>query len=237
MPVYVQLANLLSQEIASGELTAGEQLPSEAGICKLYDVSPMTVRRAISLLVDQGVVSTQRGRGTFVRKLDLGAATFKFNDLQELYDNASSIEVKILEVRLDPADAQTAKTLNLPKGEKVIHLKRLLNIDNQPHFYQKEYLICDIHKPVVEAEMEVTSMQSFFEGSGNNLFKWGELNVRAGLMTEEEAKFLEVDMPAAAMHLTHIFYDYSDRPMSWGRFVCRSDLVSFNAMVGINVKK
>jgi len=235
-PVYVQLANILSQKIVSGRLNAGERLPSEAGLCELYKVSPMTVRRAISSLVDQGIVSTERGRGTFVKRLDLGTATFKLDDLQQLYDNASSIEVKILGVRLDPADALTAEKLNLPEGERIIHLQRLLNINGRPFFYHYEYLICDISRPVVEAEMEVTSMQGFFEGSGNNLFKKGELNVRAGLMSEEEAKFLKVQMPGAALHLTHIFYDYSDNPMSWGCFVCPSDLLSFNALVGIHTK-
>ena len=231
------MANLLSLKLAYGQLSAGEPPPYEAGSCELYKISPMTVRRTINLLVNQGIVSTERGRGTFVKRLDMGAATFRFDDLQQLYDNASFVEVKILGVNLVRADAVTAKKLDLPEGEKIIHLRRLLNIDKQPFFYHYEYLICDVHQPVVEAEMEVTSMQGFFEGSGNNLFKRGELNVRAGLLSEEEAKLLMVPLPAAALHLTHIFYDFADRPMSWGRFICPSSQISFNASVGINIKK
>ena len=233
VPVYVQLAELLRRSIIEGGLKAGEQLPSEAGLCKIYSVSPMTVRRAISLLVDQGIVSTERGRGTYVKRLDLGEATFKIDDLHKLYSSATSVEVKILEVRLVPADPITAKRLGLSEGERTINLRRLLSTDGTPLFYHYEYLACDIHSPIVEAELEATSMQGLFEGTGHNLFKWGELTMRAGLMTEEEARILDVQVPAAAFFLTHVFYGFDERPMSWGRFVCRSDQVNFYTIVGI----
>ena len=232
-PVYVQLANILRRRIINGELKAGEQLPSEAGLCKAYQVSAMTVRRTISLLVEQGVVSTERGRGTYVKRLDLGAATFSINDLRKLYSNAGTVEVKILEVRLVPADKITAGNLGVEEGERTIILRRLLSADGAPLFYHYEYLICDIHIPIVEAELEATSMQGLFEGTGHNLFKQGDLTIHAGLMTAEEAEILQAPTPAAAFYLTHIFYGFDDRPMSWGQFVCRSDQLSFTATVGI----
>ena len=51
-----------------------DQLPSESQLCDRYGVSPMTVRRAINLLVDQGVVTTERGRGIFVKPMAMGTA-------------------------------------------------------------------------------------------------------------------------------------------------------------------
>jgi len=66
-PVYVQLVNILRRQVASGVLRPGDQLPSEAQLCRRYSVSPMTVRRAINILVDQGVVTAEQGRGTFIR--------------------------------------------------------------------------------------------------------------------------------------------------------------------------
>jgi GntR family transcriptional regulator len=232
-PVYVQLANILRRKIVDGRLRAGEQLPSEAGLCKIYNVSAMTVRRAINLLVEQGAVSTERGRGTYVRQLDLSAASFNVDELRQLYDNASSVEVKILEVRLVPADPVTAHNLAIPEGERTISLRRLLNTDGKPLFYHYEYLACDIHSPIVEAELEATSLQGLFEGTGHNLFKWGELNMRAGIMSEEEARILQTPMPSAAIYLTHVFYSFEDQPLSWGCFVCRSDQLNFNTIVGI----
>ena len=67
-PAYVQLVNSLRHSMAAGLLRPGDQLPSEAQLCSRYEVSPMTVRRAINILVDQGIVVTEQGRGTFVRE-------------------------------------------------------------------------------------------------------------------------------------------------------------------------
>lgn len=234
-PVYVQLANILSTQIAEGELETGERIPSESGLCKLYKVSPMTVRRAINLLVDKGVVITERGRGTYVKQLNLSSAVFKFADFRQFYDNPSAIEVKILEVKLTPAEATIAQKLGVSEGERVIHLRRLLKVNGEPFIYHYEYLVCDVNKPIVEAELEVTSMQSFFEGCGNDLFKRGELNVRADLVSVEDADLLKLNRPAAAIHLTHIFYDHSDHPLSWGCFVCPSDRLTFNSFVGMDI--
>src|SRR5512139_3975377 len=79
-PAYAQLVDILRLQIATGALRRGDQLPSESQLCKLYRVSPMTVRRAINILVDQSVISTAPGSGTFVKAVDLGAATFNLQE-------------------------------------------------------------------------------------------------------------------------------------------------------------
>ena len=78
-PAYAQLANILRRQIAEGAFRPGDQLPSEAQLCRTYGISPMTVRRSINLLSDQGVVNTAQGKGTFVKPLELGTAVFDHN--------------------------------------------------------------------------------------------------------------------------------------------------------------
>ena len=56
-PAYSQLVHILKSQIASGRFRPGAQLPSEAQLCQLYQVSPMTVRRAVNILLDQGLVT------------------------------------------------------------------------------------------------------------------------------------------------------------------------------------
>lgn len=60
-PAYAQLANILRRQIAEGAYRPGDQLPSEAQLCRLYGISPMTVRRSINLLADQGWSAPSRG--------------------------------------------------------------------------------------------------------------------------------------------------------------------------------
>ena len=62
-PVFDQLAELLRQQILAGLYRPGERLPSESMLVETYQVSKLTVRRAINLLAAQNVISTAQGRG------------------------------------------------------------------------------------------------------------------------------------------------------------------------------
>jgi len=232
-PAYAQLANILRRQVAAGIFRPGDQLPSEAMLCRSYQVSPMTVRRTINLLAEEGVVSTAQGRGTFVKALELGRAAFGLQELQDLF-NDPAMAVRLLDVRIVAADERTARKLNLTVGQKTIYIRRLLTVNDEPAFYHREYLIYDPTRPIVEAELEVTALQGLFDGTGSALLKWGELGIDACLFDEEEAKILQTPRPAAAFYLEHLFYDFNDQPVSWGWFICRSDYLRFSTRVGIS---
>ena len=63
--------------------------------------------------------------------------------------------------------------------------------------------------------------------------KHGELILHASVLTEEEARNLGQPVGSAAWVLEHLFYDYDDKPISWGRFACRGGLLQFRAEVGV----
>jgi DNA-binding GntR family transcriptional regulator len=232
-PAYAQLANILRRLIAEGVYRPGDQLPSEAQLCRMYDVSPMTVRRSINLLADQDVVSTAQGRGTFVKPLELGTATFHLHTLQDLFSQDENTVITLLDARIVSADKRTARKLQIDEGQHVIYIRRLLTRNDEPVFYHRAYLIYDPTRPIVEAEMDVTSLQGLFTNASNDMLKFGELKIEATLMSEPEARVLETALPAAAFYLEHLFYDFDDRPISWGWFICRSDQLSFTTHIGL----
>jgi DNA-binding GntR family transcriptional regulator len=232
-PAYAQLANILRRQVAAGVFRPGDQLPSEAMLCQSYQVSPMTVRRTINLLAEEGVVSAIQGRGTFVKPLELGRAAFGLQELQDLFDDPA-MAVKLLDARIVPSDERTARKLNLPVGDKAIYIRRLLTINSEPAFYHREYLIYDPARPIVEAETEVTALRGLFDGTGSAILKRGELSVEACLLNEDEANILQTPLPMAAFYLEHLFYDFNDCPVSWGWFICRSDCLRFSTSVGIS---
>jgi GntR family transcriptional regulator len=231
-PAYAQLVRLLRNQVAQGRLLPGDRLPSEAQLCRRYQVSPMTVRRAINILADQGVVSAEQGRGTFVRPVELGAASFHLQQLQDLFDDKENTTVKLLQARIAPADEQVAQQLRLVAGQRTIFMRRLILARGQPAFYHREYLVYDPCRPVVEAEMGVTALQGLFGGTGETVLKRGELSVAATLLTDEEANLLLAAPPMAGFRIEHVFFDFDDRPISWGWFVCRGDRLRFTSSIG-----
>ncbi len=232
-PAYSQLANILKAQIVAGAFRPGDQLPSEGQLCRMYGVSPMTVRRAINLLADQDVVATAQGRGTFVKRLRLGTAAFDLVELQNLFSDERSTSVKLLDARIVSAHERAARKLDVSVGDNVIYIRRIIRIDDTPAFYHREYLIYDPRRPIVESEMEITSLSGLFSGSGSAIVKRADLAIHAALMNEEEAELLHIQLPAAAFILEHIFYDFDDRPLSWGWFIAHSERLRFTTTVGI----
>lgn len=232
-PAYLQLANILRRQIADGTFRPGDQLPSEAQLVQRYGVSPMTVRRSINLLADQDVVSTAQGRGTFVRGLELSTAYFDLQDLEALFGHGADGAIKLLDARVVSADERTARKLEQPVGAPTIYIRRLFSRNGEPAFYHRGYLVYDPARPIVEAEMDVTSLQGLFANASNALLKWGQLAIEATLLSTEEAELLCRQQPAAGFYLEHLFYDFDNRPLSWGWFIIPGDRLRFAATLGI----
>ncbi len=232
-PAYAQLVNILREGIASGQYLAGDQLPTEAELCATYDVSPMTVRRAIGMLLDQGAVRTRRGSGTFVQPLRLITASFDLTPLRDLLDD-EEVTAKVIEARVVPAGGRAAAKLVVAVGTRIVSIRRVLQRGGEPLFYHRESLIYDPRRPIVEAELDVTALRDMFEGGAGVGPKHGELILHASVLTEEEARYVASEPGRAAFVLEHLFYDYDDTPMSWGHFACRGDLLQFRASVGVH---
>jgi GntR family transcriptional regulator len=64
--VYVQLADDLAKRIERGEFPVGARLPSEAELARDYGTAKMTVRRALEILREHGLIRTLHGRGSVV---------------------------------------------------------------------------------------------------------------------------------------------------------------------------
>lgn len=231
-PAYAQLVRIILGQIAAGVFRPGDRLPSEAQLCERYSVSPMTVRRVINILVDQSVVTAEQGRGTFVKPLELGTATFDLDRLQQLFREGQST-VKLLEARITSATERTARKLAINVGERTVFIRRLIFRGDEPMLLHREHVIYDPIRPIVEAEMEVTALRGLFSGGGGSDLKRGDLAIDATTLTNEEAALLHSEVGVPAFRLEHIFYDFNDQPVSWGWFICSGDRLRFTATIGI----
>lgn len=231
-PAYIQICNLLREQIAKGVYLPGSRLPSESELRRLHQVSPMTVRRSIKMLLDQGVVKTIQGSGTFVKAPDLGRVTFGLNEFANIFKDKKRTKIKLLEVRTLKADADTAAKLQIKEGERAILLKRILFRNGDPIIFHREVLIYDPLRPIIETELEVTTLYGLFEGNGQAFLKRGDLTIEAMVLNQEEAELLNTMPLQPAFRLEHLFYDFDEKPISSGQFICRGDQLHFKTSVG-----
>jgi DNA-binding GntR family transcriptional regulator len=231
-PAYMQIVHIVTEEIAAGVLRPGDQLPTEAQFRSRFNVSPMTIRRAINILVERGFVSTTQGKGTFVRGLDMGEAVFRLQELKENWTNTDHAVVRLLEASILSLDERVAGKLALSAGDRGIYIRRLVLREGLPAIYHREFLVYDPLRPVVEAQLQITSLAGLLQGQTAEGLRRGSLIMEAVNLNEEEAAILHIPAHSAAFSLEHTFYDFGDRPVSWGWFLCRADLFNLTAQIG-----
>jgi GntR family transcriptional regulator len=127
---YLDVADALRGRIAGG--TEGA-LPSEAQLGAEFDVSRVTVRRALEALRDDGLVTSRRGAGWFVAvdpvRQPLGRVTTVESALEAAGARASR---RVLEFAFEPASPEVAKVLGLAADDEVLRVTRLNLADDEP---------------------------------------------------------------------------------------------------------
>ena len=109
-PAYLHIANTIAEQIGAGVYRPGDQLPTEPQLRATFGVSPVTVRRAVNILLDRGLVTTTQGKGTFVRSLDMGEAVFRLQEITDMWtEDDASVDVRLLEARIVPATDEVAR--------------------------------------------------------------------------------------------------------------------------------
>ncbi len=232
-PAYLQIANDLADELAAGVYRAGDQLPTEPQLRARYGVSPVTVRRAIGILLDRGLVTTTQGKGTFVRSTDMGEAIFRLQQITDVWTDDESVEVQLLEAGIVLADEQVAEKLRLAPDALVVLLRRLITRKGMPLIYQVEYVTYDEHRPLVEAQLQVTSLEGLLRSPQIEGVLSGRLTIQAVSLDTEAASALHLPFESPAFNLEGLFLDFDGHPVSWGRFFCRADQFRLTTQVGV----
>jgi DNA-binding GntR family transcriptional regulator len=232
-PSYLQLVEIIQEQISSGELRPGDRLPTENQLCAFHGLSPMTVHKAITHLIKSGTIVTKRGKGIFVKPMQFWESSFQLGKLQYLLSKNANTEVKLLTLRIIESDTDIAARLKIKTGQKVLFMHRLILMEEKAYLSHREYLLYDPKSPVIESAMEAISLKDLFEWKGNQHFKKNDLSISAVNLKDDEAMLLNVPANTAAFCIEHLFYDYNNIPVSWGWFICPGDRMHFSNVISM----
>lgn len=202
IPLYQQLANIIKQQINKGILKENDKILTAPELSEKYDVSRITVKKAVDLLAEEGILVKQQGKGTFVatRKLLRTSGSFMgFTQLCEVQGYKASSEV--LKVDFIIAPISDVEKLNLQEEERIIRIIRVRKVDGVP------VIIEESHFPTRYSFL----LSEDLTGSINKHLNKHGVNINQGIKTinicyasEEEAKILDVQ-PKQALILQNDF--------------------------------
>ncbi|MGT2716038.1 GntR family transcriptional regulator [Streptococcus respiraculi] len=136
IPKYQQVQNDLRQQIISGKFENGDKFYTEAELTKLYNVSSITVIRAVNELVKDGYLVRQQGKGTFVSRSRKGKLV-EFSDIEIFPLEKDSVEVLSCEKGNDP---RILEKLELDKNSYYYKIIRVRSAGEAPYLYHQSYI-------------------------------------------------------------------------------------------------
>lgn len=214
VPLYVQIRENIRTKIENREIKVGTQLPAEADLADMFGVSRMTVRRAIEDLVMDGLLIRKHGTGTIVssRKVvrDYTKLTSFHEDAQSRGMHPISRILK-MELILPPDDC--IEKLMIKETEKIYHIMRLRNVDDNQIIALHELFISQSLCPWIEdVDLENESLYELYEKHGMAI-EWGNQIVEAHSATEEQANYLQIPAGSPLLYSERVSYTANNIPV------------------------
>jgi GntR family transcriptional regulator len=229
VPKYAMLRGELERLILAG-MPAHTSLPSERELMNNYGVSRMTVREALSRLVDDGLVYRVHGAGTFVADAStitksLTLTSFS-EDIRSRRMEPGSISATLRRVE---ADARVATALRVSPGTSVAHLERVRTADGVPMCLERVWIPGDI----LPADFSLDAQPSVYEylESIGRAPESATQTIQATVLDSAQAALLDVPAQSPALSVTRIAVDSEAREVEFAISLYRADRYDYRLTV------
>ncbi len=206
VPFYIQVMDALKEYMEQVEVKAGERLPGEPELCRMFDVSRTVIRQALKELEYEGLIKREKGRGTFVAEPKIGESLFQeltgfYQDMEAKGHRSGS---KVLKQEIVPASAKVAKHLEIKPEAQVIQIDRLRYIEGEPIVLVTAYLPYELYPRLLDADLAQQSLYAFLEREYKIQITRSHRSFEAVPANEYEAELLQVQKGAPLIMLDSV---------------------------------
>jgi GntR family transcriptional regulator len=212
-----------------------DALPSERDLMAVYGVSRMTVRQAISRLVEEGRVYNVHGSGTYVGSADIFSKTPKLTSFTEdMISRGYSPSSRVLELARAKTPEDVARALGITVESETTHIRRLRLADGNPIAIEDVYLPGDV------LDIESFDLSSYLyeqlRATGDEGYRAAQ-EIKAITLGEEDSRLLDVPPGSAALAVSRVSSSRRGQLIEYARTTYRGDRYSFQLAVTRDAEK
>jgi len=223
-PLYRQLMQRLRSDIASGTYPVHSRIPSEQELCAAYQVSRVTVRKALAELTREGLLRRMQGKGTFVCAPRIHQS---LKDVNSFHDACrvmgSKPGTQVISAQVISADEDMSMSLSLT-GDTAVEIVRLRLADDTPVMLEENRFPM-AYEWLLEEKLD-GSLYQLLEKRGISAAK-GIHEISLCYATPAQARLLGVETGAALLQLEQVIYDQNGAPLHTSHQVIRGDRFTF----------
>jgi GntR family transcriptional regulator len=230
LPLYHQLYEIVRTSILSGHWRPGDMLPPESELIAKYEVSRTVVRQVLDMLVNEGLIYRQRGRGTFVSHPTVEQSLVRivsFTD--DMRQRGCEPGTEVLYSGLVPAPEDIAAKLEIEPGEELARLDRLRMADGEPMSIEQSYLVHRHCSGVLDGDYESNPLREALERRYNIRWARARQVIRATPATPEMARLLAIKPRSALLHIERVSYSQENIPVEFLHIYYRGDRYSLHS--------
>jgi DNA-binding GntR family transcriptional regulator len=231
IPLYYQVATRLEQLIESGELPVGSRLENELDLSDQLGVSRPTMRRAISYLVERGLLVRRRGIGTQVVQPKVRRPV----ELSSLHDDLSKTgrapRTEVLSFEVRPVTDVMAHALGVPDGTPATHLERLRYAGDEPLALMRNVVPTTV-LALRREELEHAGLYQVLRAAGCEP-RMATEQIGARAATPTEARTLREKRGAPLLTMSRTAWDAAGRVVEHGDHVYRAGHYTFEISLSV----
>ncbi len=214
-PRYRQVAEALGAELGAGAWPIGAMLPTETELCARFGVSRHTVRDALRLLEEGGMVRRRQGSGTTVlAHSPPGRFVQDISDMGELLQYPQETRLTVLRAREIRADAETAARLGCAPGDPWLRVEaiRRVRVTAAPLCFTTLLIRPEYAEALEHVGGDSTPLYAVIEARFGMRAAAIEVDIAAARVPASEAEILQVDAGAPALLIRRRYLDEAGRP-------------------------
>jgi len=230
MTKYEEIANAIRERIKQGTYPVDSLIPDQVSLAKEFNVSRMTVKRAMDILELEGLILRKRGAGTFVKKTALSHGyTASIIEYEGLTKQLSDKEVKskIISFKLDFPDEEIQKTLMLDKHDPIYKIIRLRIVDGKPYILEHTIMNANLI-PGVNEEVLLNSVYKYIQKDLNLKFGGAHRIIGADKASEYDIEHLNCREEDPVLEIEQIVYLEDGTPFEYSKSRNKYDTRTYN---------
>ncbi|HIZ70785.1 MAG TPA: GntR family transcriptional regulator [Candidatus Atopostipes pullistercoris] len=232
MTKYEMIAGKIRQRIREDIYPVGSLIPDQITLAKEFNVSRMTVKKAMDILELEGLILRKRGAGTFVKKTALSEGlTASIMEYEGLTKQLSNQEVKsqIISFKLDFPNELVQEKLMLDKHDPIYKIIRLRIVDGAPYILEHTIMNANLI-PGINEEILHQSIYDYIHQELNLQFGGAHRIIQADKASEYDQKYLKCEEHDPILEIEQVVYLEDGTPFEYSRSRNKYNTRSYNVV-------